>query len=177
MFKEKFDRINRELGMKQYLVPYLISSHPGCTLDDAINLALYLKSVGYMPEQVQDFYPTPSTRSTCMYYTGIDPQTMKPVYVARSKKEKTFQRALMQYRKKSNYEIVRAALVEAGRTDLIGFGEHCLIKPTREEAVRARREETAPRGAKKSAPSRGPSRPGKSAPSRAPSSAPRRGKR
>ncbi|MDE5911823.1 MAG: YgiQ family radical SAM protein, partial [Clostridia bacterium] len=99
-FKEKYDAINKKLGKKQYLVPYLISSHPGCTLKDAIRLAQYLKSIGYMPEQVQDFYPTPSTKSTCMYYTGINPDTMKPIYVAKTKKEKTYQRALMQYRKK-----------------------------------------------------------------------------
>ena len=143
-FKEKFDAINKKLGKKQYLVPYLISSHPGCTLKDAIRLALYLKSIGYMPEQVQDFYPTPSTKSTCMYYTGINPDTMKPVYVARSKKEKAMQRALMQYRKKTNYDIVAEALKEAGREDLIGFDEHCLIRPTKEMAIeraKKRREE------------------------------------
>ncbi len=134
-FKDKFDSINKKLGRKQYLVPYLISSHPGCTLKDAIRLAQYLKSIGYMPEQVQDFYPTPSTKSTCMYYTGINPDTMKPIYVAKTKKEKTYQRALMQYRKKSNYEIIVEALKEAGRQDLIGFGEDCLVKPTKEEAM------------------------------------------
>jgi len=139
-FKDKFDAINKKLGKKQYLVPYLISSHPGCTLKDAIRLAQYLKSIGYMPEQVQDFYPTPSTKSTCMYYTGINPDTMRPVYVARSKKEKTYQRALMQYRKKSNYEIISAALKEAGREDLIGFGDECLIKPTREQAVARKKD-------------------------------------
>lgn len=128
-FKRKFDAINEQLKKKQYLVPYLISSHPGCTLKDAINLALYLKSINYMPEQVQDFYPTPSTKSTCMYYTGINPDTMQPVYVPKSKKEKMMQRALMQYAKPSNYQIVRDALIEAGRRDLIGYGEHCLIRP------------------------------------------------
>ena len=120
----------------------MISSHPGCTLDDAINLALYLKSIGYMPEQVQDFYPTPSTKSTCMYYTEINPDTMEPIYVPKSRKEKMFQRALMQYRKKSNYDLVHDALVEAGREDLIGFDAECLIKPTHEEAIeRKKREE------------------------------------
>ncbi|MDD7351693.1 MAG: YgiQ family radical SAM protein [Clostridia bacterium] len=133
-FKKKFDDINKKLGKKQYLVPYLISSHPGCTLDDAINLALYLKSIGYMPEQVQDFYPTPSTKSTCMYYTGINPDTMQEVYVPRSKREKQLQRALMQYRKKENYNLVKEALIEAGRQDLIGFKDSCLIKPLKEEA-------------------------------------------
>ncbi len=137
-FKEKFDAINQKLGMKQYLVPYLISSHPGCTLDDAINLALYLKSIGYMPEQVQDFYPTPSTKSTCMYYTGINPDTMEEVYVAKSKREKMLQRALMQYRKKSNYNLIKEALIEAHREDLIGFRDTCLIKPLREEAISGR---------------------------------------
>ena len=141
-FKDRFDKINKDLGMKQYLVPYLISSHPGCTLDDAINLALYLKSINYMPEQVQDFYPTPSTKSTCMYYTGINPDTMEPIYVPRSKREKMQQRALMQYRKKSNYDIVHEALVEAGREDLIGFDSHCLIKPTHEEAIERKRQES-----------------------------------
>lgn len=134
-FKEKFDSINKKLGLKQYLVPYLISSHPGCTLDDAINLALYLKSIGYMPEQVQDFYPTPSTKSTCMYYTGINPDTMEEVYVAKTKREKMLQRALMQYRKKSNYNLIKEALIQAHREDLIGFKENCLIKPLREEAI------------------------------------------
>lgn len=133
-FKKKFDDINKKLGKKQYLVPYLISSHPGCTLDDAINLALYLKSIGYMPEQVQDFYPTPSTKSTCMYYTGINPDTMQEVYVPKTKREKQLQRALMQYRKKENYNLVKEALIEAGRQDLIGFKESCLIKPLKEEA-------------------------------------------
>ena len=145
-FKEKFDAINRKLGKKQYLVPYLISSHPGCTLKDAIRLALYLKSIGYMPEQVQDFYPTPSTKSTCMYYTGINPDTMKEVYVARSKREKAMQRALMQYRKKSNYQIVAEALKEAGREDLIGFDEHCLIRPTKELATERANERRAKEG-------------------------------
>lgn len=126
-FKEKYDAINRKLKKKQYLVPYLISSHPGCTLKDAINLALYLKSINYMPEQVQDFYPTPSTKSTCMYYTGINPDTMQPVYVPKSKREKMMQRALMQYAKPSNFEIVREALKEAGRSDLIGSGKNCLV--------------------------------------------------
>lgn len=134
-FKKKYDQLNQQLGKKQYLVPYLISSHPGCTLADAVLLAQYLKSIGYMPEQVQDFYPTPSTRSTCMYHTGLDPETMKPVYVAKTKKEKTYQRALMQYRKKENYPIIHAALVEAGRQDLIGFGADALIRPTKEEAM------------------------------------------
>lgn len=134
-FKAKFDKINQSLGKKQYLVPYLISSHPGCTLQDAVRLAEYLKSINYMPEQVQDFYPTPSTKSTCMYYTGINPDTMQEVFVPRSKEDKKMQRALLQYRKKENYDIVHKALELAGRKDLIGFGANCLIKPTKEEAI------------------------------------------
>ena len=134
-FKEKFDNINKKLGMKQYLVPYLISSHPGCTLKDSVRLAEYLKSINYMPEQVQDFYPTPSTKSTCMFYTGINPDTMEEVYVPKTYTEKKMQRALLQYRKKENYDIVREALILADRKDLIGFGEHCLIKPTQQEAI------------------------------------------
>lgn len=139
-FKKKFDDLNARLGKKQYLVPYLISSHPGCTLKDAIRLAEYLKSIGYMPEQVQDFYPTPSTKSTCMYYTGINPDTGKEIYVPKDKREKMMQRALMQWRKKSNYDLVHEALVEAGRQDLIGFTEECLIKPTKEEAIARAKE-------------------------------------
>lgn len=135
-FKERFDAINAKLKLKQYLVPYLISSHPGCTLDDAINLTIYLKSIGYMPEQVQDFYPTPSTKSTCMYYTQLDPDTMQPIYVAKTKREKMMQRALMQWRKKTNYALVREALIEAGREDLIGFSDRCIIKPTKEDALK-----------------------------------------
>lgn len=128
-FKAKYDRINAELGKKQFLVPYLISSHPGCRLDDAIRLAEYLHSVHYHPEQVQDFYPTPSTKSTCMYYTGLDPDTMQPVYVPRSKEEKQMQRALLQYERPCNYFLVKKALEQCGRTDLIGYGKECLIPP------------------------------------------------
>ena len=120
---------NEKLGRKQYLVPYLMSSHPGATLDDAIMLAQYLNRVGYMPEQVQDFYPTPGTMSTCMFYTGLDPRTMQRVYVPRSPSEKAMQRALMQYRRPQNYFLVREALQKAGRTDLIGFDPKCLIRP------------------------------------------------
>lgn len=134
-FKAKFDKINQSLGKKQYLVPYLISSHPGCTLKDAVRLAEYLKSINYMPEQVQDFYPTPSTKSTCMYYTGLNPDTLEEIFVPKTKEEKKMQRALLQYRKKENYDIVHKALELAGRKDLIGFGLNCLIKPTKEEAI------------------------------------------
>lgn len=122
-------RINEELGLKQYMVPYLMSSHPGSTLKEAVELAEYLRDLGYMPEQVQDFYPTPSTISTCMYYTGVDPRTMEKVYVPNSPHEKAMQRALIQYRNPDNYDLVHEALVKAGRTDLIGFDKNCLIKP------------------------------------------------
>lgn len=129
-FKKRYDNLNAKYGKKQFLVPYLISSHPGSTLQDAIKVAEYLKSINYMPEQVQDFYPTPSTKSTCMYYTGINPDTMENIFIAKTKEEKAKQRALLQYRKKENYYIVKAALEEAGREDLIGNGEKCLIKTT-----------------------------------------------
>ena len=128
-FVEKYRAVNRELGKKQYLVPYLMSSHPGSTMKEAVELAEYVRDMGYMPEQVQDFYPTPSTMSTCMYYTGVDPRTMKPVYVPRSAHEKALQRALIQYRKPENYHLVVEALRKAGRTDLIGYGPKCLVRP------------------------------------------------
>ena len=132
-FRERYARINQKLGRKQYLVPYLMSSHPGATLDDAILLAEYLNKVGYMPEQVQDFYPTPGTLSTAMYYTGIDPRTMQAVYVAKTPEEKAMQRALLQWRRPDKRPIVLAALKKAGREDLIGYGKECLIRPARGE--------------------------------------------
>ena len=129
-FARRFEKVNKELGMDQYLVPYLISSHPGSDLKDAIALAESVRDMGYMPEQVQDFYPTPSTVSTCMYYTGIDPRTMKKVYVTRDPHEKAMQRALIQYRNPANYDLVREALMKEGRQDLIGFDRgKCLIPP------------------------------------------------
>lgn len=128
-FKEKYRKINEQIGKKQYLVPYLMSSHPGSTLKDAIALAEYLRDLGYMPEQVQDFYPTPSTISTCMYYTGLDPATMQPVYVSHNPHEKAMQRALIQYRNPNNYDLVYEALKKEHREDLIGFDQHCLIRP------------------------------------------------
>ncbi len=128
-FSEKYYKINEKLGKKQYLVPYLMSSHPGSTLRDAIKLALYLKEQGINPQQVQDFYPTPGTISTCMFYTGLDPFTMKKVYVPKTPKEKAMQRALLQYRNPENYRLVEEALRLAGRSDLIGFGPNCLIRP------------------------------------------------
>lgn len=128
-FKKEYEAINRDLGKEQYLVPYFISSHPGSTLRDAIDLAVYLHSIHSVPEQVQDFYPTPSTKSTCMYYTGLNPDDLTPVYVPKSREEKREQRALLQYGKPENYELVYAALVKAGRTDLIGNAPSCLIRP------------------------------------------------
>ena len=128
-FTREFYRMNERIGKKQYLVPYLMSSHPGSTLKEAVELAEYCRDLGYMPEQVQDFYPTPSTLSTCMYYTGLDPRTMKPVYVPRDPHEKAMQRALIQYRNPKLYDLVYEALHRAGRTDLIGYGPQCLIRP------------------------------------------------
>lgn len=137
-FLKKYKDINQKLGKEQYVVPYLMSSHPGSTLKEAVELALYLQKLGYMPEQVQDFYPTPSTISTCMYYTGLDPRTMEEVYVPKSPHEKALQRALIQYRNPKNHALVVEALTKAGRTDLIGFGKECLIRPrvTKAEADR-----------------------------------------
>ena len=128
-FVKEFEKINRELGLKQYLVPYLMSSHPGSTLKDAIKLAEYIRDMGYIPEQVQDFYPTPGTVSTTMYYTGLNPLTMEKVYVPRNPHEKAMQRALIQYRNPENYELVKEALLREHREDLIGFDPSCLIRP------------------------------------------------
>ena len=128
-FTQRYKAMNEKLGLKQYLVPYLMSSHPGSQLTDAVEMAEHLRDLGYMPEQVQDFYPTPSTISTCMYYTGLDPRTMKKVYVTNNPHEKAMQRALIQYRNPKNYDLVYEALHRAHRTDLIGFGPKCLIRP------------------------------------------------
>lgn len=128
-FVKEFEKINRELGLKQYIVPYLMSSHPGSTLKDAIRLAEYIRDMGYIPEQVQDFYPTPGTVSTTMYYTGLNPLTMEKVYVPRNPHEKAMQRALIQYRNPENYELVKEALLREHREDLIGFDPNCLIRP------------------------------------------------
>lgn len=140
-FTAKYKKLNKELNKNQFLVPYLMSSHPGSTLKEAIELAEYLRDLGYMPEQVQDFYPTPSTISTVMYYTGLDPrgldltggspQDLKSVYVCRNPHEKAMQRALIQYRSPKNYDLVYEALTQAGRTDLIGYDKKCLIRPRR----------------------------------------------
>ncbi|MCB6707134.1 YgiQ family radical SAM protein [[Clostridium] saccharogumia] len=128
-FVDKYYRLNEEYHKKQFLVPYLMSSHPGCTLEDAIELAEYLRDIHHQPEQVQDFYPTPGTLSTTMYYTGLDPRDMSKVYVPKSAKEKAMQRALIQYRNPKNYDLVYEALIKANRRDLIGFGKKCLIRP------------------------------------------------
>ena len=128
-FVKAYKAMNEKLDKKQFLVPYLMSSHPGSTLKEAIELSEYLRDLGYMPEQVQDFYPTPSTISTCMYYTGVDPRNMQPVYVATNPHEKAMQRALIQYRNPKNYDLVEEALIKAGRTDLIGYDKKCLIRP------------------------------------------------
>lgn len=128
-FIDKYFNVNDKYDMKQYLVPYLMSSHPGSTLKEAVELAEYIRDLGYMPQQVQDFYPTPSTMSTCMYYTGVNPATLEPVYVTHNPHEKAMQRALIQYRNPDNYDLVKEALLKAHREDLIGFDEKCLIPP------------------------------------------------
>lgn len=147
-FVSRYKALNKEYGMNQFLVPYLMSSHPGSTMKEAVKLAEYLRDLGYMPEQVQDFYPTPSTISTCMYYTGVDPRTMEKVYVPMQPHEKAMQRALLQYRNPKNYELVKEALILAGRTDLIGFDKNCLIRPynnrSEKENTKGRQMDTNP---------------------------------
>ena len=162
-FLEKYKKINEQEHMKQFVVPYLMSSHPGCTLRDAVELAEYLRDTGHEPEQVQDFYPTPSTLSTVMYYTGLDPRTMEKVYVPKNPHEKAMQRALMQYRNPANYALVKEALVKAGRTDLIGFTPQCLIRPYPPKAPRRDAEKSE----KQPAASQKPSRKGTAQPPRA----------
>lgn len=150
-FTEEFYKMNAKIGKKQYLVPYLMSSHPGSTLKEAVELAEYCRDLGYMPEQVQDFYPTPSTLSTCMYYTGLDPRTGQKVYVPKNPHEKAMQRALIQYRNPELYDLVLEALKRAGRMDLVGFGPKCLIRPRRsnEKQFPGTRTDKAPRPRKK----------------------------
>lgn len=130
-FKERYEKLNKKLGKKQYLVPYFISSHPGSTLEDAIELALFFKQQRFIPQQVQDFYPTPGTLSTCMYYTGLDPRTMGKIYVPKSHEEKSMQRALLQFNRPENHALAAKALHKAGRGDLIGRGPDCLVPPER----------------------------------------------
>ena len=132
-FVKKYNKMNQKIHKDQYLVPYLMSSHPGSRMKDAVELAEHIRDLGYMPEQVQDFYPTPSTISTCMYYTGVDPRTMRPVYVPKNPHEKAMQRALIQYRDPKNYDLVMEALKKAHRMDLVGFDKHCLIRPRKFE--------------------------------------------
>lgn len=135
-FVNEFQTATQKANKEQYVLPYLMSSHPGSTLTDAIELAEYCRDLGYNPEQVQDFYPTPSTISTCMYYTGVDPRTMEKVYVPRSAHEKALQRALIQYRDPKNRDLVREALIKGGREDLIGHNKKCLLRPPKKRAQR-----------------------------------------
>ena len=153
-FKQKYERLNRRYGKEQYLVPYLMSSHPGCTMADAVRLAEWINRTGRQPEQVQDFYPTPGTLSTCMYYTGIDPRTMQPVYVPRDPHEKAMQRALMQWKRPEKRELVRQALRAAHREDLIGYSKECLLRPSG-----PRKEQGSARGAGKPGGRRSPAKP------------------
>ena len=148
-FTKKYKKINEQIGKEQYLVPYLMSSHPGSTMKEAVELAEYLRDLGYMPEQVQDFYPTPSTISTCMYYTGVDPRTMKPVYVPKNPHEKAMQRALIQYRNPKNYDLVMEALKSADRMDLVGFDKHCLIRPRQDKNSAYSKSSVAGKGSQK----------------------------
>lgn len=144
-FQKRFYELTKSMNKKQYLVPYLMSSHPGSTMRDAIELAVFLKKEGLHPEQVQDFYPTPGTVSTCMFYTGLDPYTMEPVYVPRTPKEKAEQRALLQYFRPENRALVLSALKAAGRQDLIGTGAGCLVAPDKNRLPSAKRTNTASR--------------------------------
>ena len=144
-FAARFRQATEAAGKEQYLVPYLMSSHPGSTLTEAVQLAEYCRDLGFNPEQVQDFYPTPSTVSTCMYFTGVDPRTMQPIYTAKTPHEKALQRALIQYRDPKNRDLVLEALHKAGREDLIGYGPECLVRPRAAKAA----------GSKGAAPHRG----------------------
>jgi uncharacterized radical SAM protein YgiQ len=132
-FVREFEQASRAAGKEQYVLPYLMSSHPGSTMKEAVELAEFCRDLGFNPEQVSDFYPTPSTVSTCIYYTGIDPRTMEPVYCPTNPHEKALQRALIQYRDPKNHALVREALRRAGRQDLIGYGPKCLVRPEKEK--------------------------------------------
>ena len=138
-FSKKYFDYTKKIGKEQYLVPYLMSSHPGATLQDAVELALFIKKEHLHPEQVQDFYPTPGTIATAMFYTELDPYTLKPVYVAKNPHDKAMQRALMQYFNPKNHALVKEALKRAGRTDLIGTGQNCLIRPSQNAVPTANR--------------------------------------
>ncbi|MBR0381020.1 MAG: YgiQ family radical SAM protein [Eubacterium sp.] len=158
-FCHAYAAMNRKIRKKQYLVPYLMSSHPGSGLKEAVALAEFIRDLGYMPEQVQDFYPTPGTISTCMYHTGLDPRTMKAVYVPVTLKEKQMQRALIQYRNPDNHKLVREALVRAGREDLIGYGKKCLVPPEKNDRDRDRKipkGKSTPAGKDRSVPAEKP---------------------
>ena len=144
-FVKKYDRINQKLQKQQYAVPYFISSHPGSTIRDAVKLAEYIRDLGFMPEQVQDFYPTPSTLSTCMYHTGLDPRTMEPVYIPRDPHEKAIQRAMLQYRLPANRSLVLEGLRKARRMDLVGFGPQCLLRPDKERRPDTKKADRTPR--------------------------------
>ena len=157
-FAERFYRLTKQVGKEQYLVPYLISSHPGSTLKDAVNLAVFLKKHRIRPEQVQDFYPTPGSVSTCMFYTGLDPYTLKEVFVPRSQEDKWLQRSLLQYYKPENRRAVLTALQRTGRMDLVGSGPNCLIPPDRRAPDRAAAEKAAGRQAPGRAKGRGEGR-------------------
>ena len=158
-FAEKYAELNKQERMNQFLVPYLMSSHPGCTMKDAVALAEYLRDISHQPEQVQDFYPTPSTLSTVMYYTGLDPRTMQPVYVPKDPREKAMQRALMQYKDPKNYTLVHEALELAHREDLIGFGPQCLIRPRKGESAGQKSSQPEKKTPQKKASSKQPSKP------------------
>lgn len=144
-FRDKYQRLNQRYGLEQYLVPYLMSGHPGCTLSDAVELAVFLQKTGHQPEQVQDFYPTPGTLSTCMWYTELDPRTLEPVYVAKSPHDKALQRALLQWKRPEWRRLVIEALHKAGREDLIGYGKDCLIRPLSGQAKGHLEDETKKR--------------------------------
>ena len=155
-FSEKYTALNQQYNLKQYLVPYLMSSHPGSSWKEAVELAEFVRDLGYQPEQVQDFYPTPSTLSTVMYATGLDPRTMEPVYVPRDPHEKAMQRALLQYKNPKNTELVREALLLAGRPDLIGPGPKCLLHPSAGRSSHAQSHQTASARCRKKANGRSP---------------------
>ncbi len=158
-FRDKYQRLNQRYGLEQYLVPYLMSSHPGCTLGDAVDLAVFLNQTGRQPEQVQDFYPTPGTLSTCMWYTELDPRTMEPVYVAKSPHDKALQRALLQWKRPELRRLVVEALHRAGREDLIGYGKGCLVRPLAGRTEEKRPDSGHPRrGGKESGRHQGSSR-------------------
>ena len=161
-FCSKYKQLNERYGKEQYLVPYLMSSHPGSTLEDAVSLAEYLNRSGYRPEQVQDFYPTPGTLSTCMYYTELDPRTMEPVYVPRSPHEKALQRALLQWKRPEFRRLILEALHKTGRTDLIGFGKQCLIRPnTKKPDAQSGKGAPPSRQAERTAPAKAQKKPAK----------------